>query len=107
MDVTLVHYQRTEQSFVPTAIIHFDTRLETFEALDRTFAMTQNIEGSWSRGRVFNGTINKDHDPRIERLIPLHVVDGTVYGLRSTSMGDIAIIDGNKYELCLRGWVAM
>ena len=60
--------------------------MEVHDALEASFALTQNIAGSWSRGEFLEGDENRDFDNRIT------VVGGRGrdWGLRSTSVGDAA-----------------
>jgi|TARA_R100000081_G_C4795561_1_gene160604 hypothetical protein len=65
------------------------------------FGLTNNIDGSWSRGPEFEydgkKIVNDDYDPRIKVTadLPINKKTGEVMGLRSTSSGDV-IYDGNK-----------
>ena len=69
------------------------------ETINEAFRLTQNIEGSWSREKVFQydgvEIINEDYDPRIKVTADLIVSKrtGQVMGLRSTSSGDV-LFDG-------------
>ncbi len=66
------------------------------------FRMTQNLDGSWSRGPEFEFDgkkfVNGDYDPRIKVTTDLVISKrtGEPMGLRSTSSGDV-IFDGSKY----------
>ena len=67
----------------------------------RAFELTNNIDGSWSRGPEFefdgDKIVNGDYDPRIKVTTDLVIGKrtGEPMGLRSTSSGDV-IFDGNK-----------
>mgnify|MGYP003155593799 FL=1 len=72
------------------------------DTINEAFRLTNNIDGSWSRGPEFeyegNKIVNDDYDPRIKVTtdLPISKKTGEVMGLRSTSSGDV-IYDGNKY----------
>ena len=78
------------------------------EALEYAYRVTQNIEGSWSKGPTieWEGAIhdNPDFNPDITVMQPLHVKDGKTYGLRSTSMGDQMLLGNRKYEVDVVGF---
>jgi len=72
------------------------------DTINEAYALTNNINGSWSRGpeleydgKKFN---NDDYDLRIKLTTDLitNKRTGQVMGLRSTSSGDV-IYDGSKY----------
>ncbi|MBD80480.1 MAG: hypothetical protein CL840_16305 [Crocinitomicaceae bacterium] len=92
MHILIVHKAFEEQ---PTLVAEFDASFTTDveEALDSAYIATQNMMGSWSMGKQFeDGTPNQDFDERIKVHAPLHIQDGKTYGLRSTSMGDAAVV---------------
>ena len=72
------------------------------DTINEAFRLTNNIDGSWSRGPEFeyegNKIVNDDYDPRIKVTtdLPINKKTNEVMGLRSTSSGDV-IYDGNKY----------
>lgn len=73
--------------------------------LNDAFRLTQNIHGSWSMPQRFDdGEINKDYDPRISTLVDLRDEDGEIWGLRSTSSGDIVGDGTDYYILARKGW---
>jgi len=84
-------------------------------ALDYAYRWTNNIEGSWSRkvevltesvtaspGEVVNHDLNDD----VEVQVPLHEVNGEVYGLRSTSMFDeLEVVEtGARFRVAMVGF---
>jgi hypothetical protein len=73
-------------------------------ALEFAWAKTQNIEGSWSRGRHCEWGVNGDYHPEVKVLVPLHEVDGKTYGLRSSMVGDIFEACWKKYEVASCGF---
>jgi hypothetical protein len=71
------------------------------DTINEAFELTNNIDGSWSRGPEFefdgDKIVNGDYDPRIKVTTDLVISKrtGEPMGLRSTSSGDV-IFDGNK-----------
>ena len=67
--------------------------------IDFAYRVTQNIEGSWSKGRYFsNNKVNEDYSPYVKTIAPLHTdKDGKEWGLRSTSIGDVYVLEGKAY----------
>lgn len=73
--------------------------------LEDAYVRTQNINGSWSRGQLFeNGSENLDYNECIERVAPLHEYKGKIYGLRSSMMNDEFEIDGELYRCAMIGF---
>lgn len=70
-------------------------------ALNMAYRLTQNWRGSWSRGPVFEdtGERNPDHHPAVTRQAPLWELNGKVYGLRSSMVGDRFVINGTAYRV--------
>ena len=75
-------------------------------ALEYVYRVTQNIEGSWSKGEYFDdGTPNPDYNPDIQLTTMLDTdEDGRTWGLRSTSMGDIIELQGKRYVVAAMGF---
>lgn len=104
---TLIHAAFSDLPTVVAEIYVGDWTGE--KALNYVYRATQNIEGSWSKGKSFefNGQTyeNEDYDDNITVLVPLKTgKDGNVYGLRSTSMGDRIILGGKIYEVAAVGF---
>ena len=76
---------------------------EGTDALEYAYRVTQNLEGSWSKGKSFEfkGETfeNKDYNEDITVMAPLEVVDGVEYGLRSTSVNDQILFGTKKYKV--------
>ena len=80
------------------------------EALDYAYRWTNNIEGSWSKKEpwlfdssnkmVENGDFNVD----VEVVAPLPKVDGKVFGLRSSMMGDKFVVNGKEFAVATFGF---
>jgi hypothetical protein len=64
------------------------------ESLEEAYRLTPNLDDSWSR----------DGAPRITVLCPLPVVDGAVYGLKSTEVGDVCVMNEVVYRCAGVGW---
>jgi hypothetical protein len=74
-------------------------------ALDHAWNLTQNINGSWSRGPTFdNGSANPDHNAHVIRIAPLPVLGGKLYGLRSSMVGDQFEIGGRRWAVAASGF---
>ena len=78
------------------------------DALEYAYRVTQNIEGSWSKGKtfVFKGEthVNGDYNEDVTVMAPLEVIDGVEYGLRSTSMNDQMLFGNKKYKVAAFGF---
>ena len=80
------------------------------EALDYAYRWTNNLEGSWSKkmawlydssNKMFdNGDFNVD----VEVVAPLPKVDGKVFGLRSSMMGDKFVVNGKEFAVATFGF---
>ena len=69
------------------------------DALEYAFRWTQNIEGSWSMG------IGADRNRCVHVIAPLQVVNGRVYGLRSSMVGDTFVTEnGDRYRCAAFGF---
>jgi len=75
-------------------------------SLEEAFRLTQNIDGSWSRGQIFeDGEENSDFDNRVELLVPLIQDDnGKIFGLRSTMMFDEMELNDKIYVVRAAGF---
>ena len=75
-------------------------------ALELAWRLIQNIDGSWSRGpKLGDGSPNRDFSPDVEVVAPLPVIDGKTFGLRSSMVGDVFEIGGDRYRVANRGFV--
>ena len=73
-------------------------------ALEYAWRRTQNIDGSWSRGARLPSGMNGDFSADVEVVASLPVIDGTTYGLRSSMVGDVFEIDGDRYRVANLGF---
>jgi hypothetical protein len=73
------------------------------DALEYAYRLTQNVDGSWSKGPVIEWEgqehDNGDYSEDITVMQPLHVSEGKTYGLRSTSVGDHILFGTVKYRV--------
>ena len=109
MQAVLIHtaFERT-----PRAVATIDIAdMKGDEALEYVFRVTQNLEGSWSKGPAieWNGEIhnNPDFNPNITLLVPLPERDGNTLGLRSTSVDDQILLGNKKYRVAYAGFEAL
>jgi len=64
------------------------------EALEFAYRYTNNIDGSWSM------KIGSDANDAVEVVAPLYTdADGKQWGHRSTSVGDVMIVEGVEYTV--------
>jgi hypothetical protein len=106
MKVTVIHKAFEEVAYTAAEVDVAD--MQGTEALEYAYRVTQNIDGSWSKGPAieWEGEIhnNPDYNPNITVIQPLHEKNGNTYGLRSTSMGDEMIMDGKTYRVASVGF---
>jgi len=112
MKYTLVHSAFLTGSELPTKVANFyyEDGEDVNSCLDDIFRRSQNIEGSWSQGEkyTFGGKeyFNSDYSPNMELLVELKQYKDTEdkLGLRSTSVGDHIVVDGDIYLCDNWGW---
>jgi hypothetical protein len=106
MKVTVIHKAFEEVAYTAAEVDVAD--MQGTEALEYAYRVTQNIDGSWSKGPAieWEGEIhnNPDYNPNITVIQPLHEKNGNTYGLRSTSMGDEMIMNGKTYRVASFGF---
>ena len=104
MIATLIHKAFSD---TPETVAKIDVGNRTGQsALDYVYRVTQNIEGSWSKGEYFDdGTLNPDYNEDIRLTTMLDTdEDGVTWGLRSTSMGDVIELQGRRYVVAAMGF---
>jgi len=76
------------------------------EALEYAYRWTNNVMGSWSIKKEYLGDHeNGDYNEDVTVMAPLHVDEnGQEWGHRSTSMGDMMLLDGVKYKVAAFGF---
>ena len=114
MKVTVIHMPHpadTESDAVRVAEVTIPAEITTESgACEYAYRWTQNILGSWSK--KFYG--NADNNDNVKVLAPLHEIDGELFGLRSSMMGDHFIVhsdnawshseEGEVYECAMLGF---
>jgi hypothetical protein len=65
--------------------------------LERAYFWTNNIDSSWSRNPA----------PGVSVLRPLHHKDGQTYGLRSSMVGDLFILNGKFFVVDSFGFASI
>jgi len=95
MKIQVIH-KAFEESPVQVAEVNAPDDLTITSALEYAYRWTNNFEGSWSLDDLEN---NKDANPNVTRVAPLIEYKGKTFGLRSTSMMDLMIVDGKTYEV--------
>ena len=106
--VAVIHSAFSDRNAPRTvALVEVGTR-EGEAALEYAYRVTQNIEGSWSKGPTFEWDgvthTNPDFNPDVTVMAELPTRDGKTYGLRSTSMGDQMLLGTDKYEVAAFGF---
>ena len=106
MKVTVIHKAFEEVAYTAAEVDVAD--MQGTEALEYAYRVTQNIDGSWSKGPAieWEGEIhnNPDYNPNITVIQPLHEKNGNTLGLRSTSVGDEMIMNGKTYRVASFGF---
>ena len=64
------------------------------ERLEFALRLTQNIDHPWSR----------ISHPLVQVMLPLPQFNGLVYGLKSTTVGDVCVLDHELHRLSRSGW---
>jgi hypothetical protein len=111
MEIKVIHSQYNDDGIIigheEVAVV--STPIDDVEqSLEYAFRWTNNTDGSWSvpmSGFMINGetVLNNDYNARVkyvgerhEHIIPTHLQG---YGARSTSVGDLMVVDGEVYEV--------
>ena len=107
MQVTVYHNERNGK-MVRVAVVQAPGECVD-QCLEYAYRYTNNIEGSWSKGSTIEWqgetNVNNDFNENVEFVGEYPIgKDGTVYGARSTMMGDVMFCDGDKYEVHMVGF---
>jgi hypothetical protein len=93
------------------AFVDVPDDMPVMSALEYAYKRTNNIDGSWSKGKTFEFKgetyVNPDYSSDVTVMSPLEVVDGVEYGLRSTSVGDQMLLGTVKYKVAPMGFKAV
>jgi hypothetical protein len=101
----VIHTGSVSQQAV--AVVDYDgNNIE--DAMQYAFRWTQNLDGSWSQGEdiSIDGYLcdNLDYNEKVKVLAPLRNHLGRTYGHRSSSVGDIMIVEGESYKVASFGF---
>ena len=89
--ITVIHASFLEPGETPKAVAKVTTSgMDLFEATEYAYRYTNNVDGSWSM------KIGEDANDAVEVIAPLIQHNGKAYGLRSTSVGDVMIVDDGE-----------
>ena len=89
--ITVIHASFLEEGEQPRAVAKVTTSgLDLFQATEYAYRYTNNVDGSWSM------KLGEDANDDVEVLAPLIQHNGKAYGLRSTSVGDVMIVDDGE-----------
>lgn len=89
--ITVIHAAFLEDGETPTAVAKvFTEDMDLFQATEYAYRYTNNVDGSWSM------KMGEDANDDVEVIAPLIQHNGKAYGLRSTSVGDVMIVDDGE-----------
>ena len=89
--ITVIHAAFLEDSETPTAVAKvFTEDMDLFQATEFAYRYTNNVDGSWSM------KIGSDANDCVQVIAPLILHEGKQYGLRSTSVGDVMLVDDGE-----------
>jgi hypothetical protein len=89
--ITVIHASFLEEGEQPRAVAKVTTSgLDLFQATEYAYRYTNNLDGSWSM------KLGEDANDDVEVIAPLISHNGNTYGLRSTSVGDVMIVDDGE-----------
>lgn len=109
MDIKVFHGRDEKKQLVAVVTVGV---MEIEQALEYAFASTQNIEGSWSRGKTFEWDgqdyDNSDYNPNVKVMADLKKdLEGRLCGLRSTMIFDLLECDGVTYKVDVLGFTKL
>ena len=89
--ITVIHASFLEEGETAKAVAKVSTSgLDLFQATEYAYRYTNNVDGSWSM------KLGEDANDAVEVIAPLISHKGKTYGLRSTSVGDVMIVDDGE-----------
>jgi len=89
--ITVIHAAFLEDGETPTAVAKvFTEDMDLFQATEFAYRYTNNVDGSWSM------KIGSDANDCVQVIAPLILHEGKQYGLRSTSVGDVMLVDDGE-----------
>ena len=110
MQIVVLHTDRQTNKQEAVAAVTFDG--DNIEAgLEYAYRWTNNLDGSWSQGEEFvmEGRLydNPDFNSNVKVLAPLRNFMGRICGHRSSSVGDVMVVDGESYKVASFGFEKM
>lgn len=107
MQIVVLHTDRETNKQEAVAAVTFEGT-DINAGLEYAYRWTNNLDGSWSQGEEisYDGLLyeNPDFNPNVKVLAPLPNHLGRTYGIRSSSVGDIMIVDGETYKVASFGF---
>ena len=89
--ITVIHASFLEEGETAKAVAKVTTSgLDLFQATEYAYRYTNNLDGSWSM------KMGEDANDDVEVIAPLIQHNGKAFGLRSTSVGDVMIVDDGE-----------
>ena len=89
--ITVIHAAFLDKGETPTAVAKvFTEDMDLFQATEFAYRYTNNVDGSWSM------KIGSDANDNVQVIAPLILHEGKQYGLRSTSVGDVLLVDDGE-----------
>ena len=89
--ITVIHASFLEEGETAKAVAKVTTSgLDLFQATEYAYRYTNNVDGSWSM------KIGEDANDNVQVIAPLIQHEGKQYGLRSTSVGDVLLVDDGE-----------
>jgi hypothetical protein len=110
MEIMVIHTDRETNKREAVAVVTFNGT-DINAGLEYAYRWTNNIDGSWSKGEeiVMDGHLydNPDFNPNVKVLAPLPNFNGRTLGHRSSSVGDMMIVQGEAYKVASFGFKKM
>ena len=89
--ITVIHASFLEEGETAKAVAKVTTSgMDLFQATEYAYRYTNNLDGSWSM------KMGEDANDDVEVIAPLIQHNGKAFGLRSTSVGDVMIVDDGE-----------
>ena len=110
MQIMVIHTDRQTNESEAVAVVTFDGN-DVDAGLEYAYRWTNNLDGSWSQGEEFvmEGRLydNPDFNSNVKVLAPLRKFMGRTLGHRSSSVGDMMVVDGETYKVASFGFEKM
>ena len=100
--ITVLHRKRNvedrREAYVAVALVDIPEGGSDIESLEYAYRWTNNVMGSWSLRE------GEDCNERVTVIGTYHELDGKVFGLRSTMMDDMMILNGELWRVATMGF---